>query len=184
MITTDRAWEILKKHVNQPHLITHAVAVSAAMGAMAEHFGEPPEHWASIGILHDVDYEKYPEEHLQRTRELLEPEGVDEADIRAVLAHGYDLCADVKPETPLEKSIYAVDELTGIILAAAYMRPTGFEGLELSSVKKKFKDKRFAAGCNREVILRGCEMLGMEPDAVMSLTLAGMKTQAGALKKV
>ncbi|MCL2695068.1 MAG: hypothetical protein FWE69_01945 [Clostridiales bacterium] len=183
MIQRERAWEILKKHVGQPHLIMHAVAVSAAMGAMAGYFGDNPEHWESIGILHDVDYEKYPEAHLAHARAMLEAEGIDEADIRAVLSHGYGFCNEIKPETPIEKSLFTVDELTGIVLATAFMRPTGFEGLELSSVKKKFKDKRFAAGCNRDVILRGCEMLGLEPDVVMSLTLAGMKTQADALKK-
>jgi len=183
MITKEKAWEILKKHVTQPHLITHAVAVSAAMGAMAGYFGDSPEHWEAIGILHDVDYEKFPETHLSHTRELLEPEGLEEADIRAILSHGYGVCSEVKPETPIEKSLYAVDEMTGIVLATAYMRPTGFEGLELASVKKKFKDKRFAAGCDRAVILRGCEMLGIEPEVLMSLTIAGMKTQADALKK-
>jgi len=183
MLTKEKAWTILKKHVTQPHLITHAVAVSAAMGAMAGYFGDEPERWEAIGILHDVDYEKFPEAHLQHARELLEAEALEEADIRAVLSHGYGVCCDVEPKTPLEKSLFAVDELTGIVLATAYMRPTGFEGLELSSLKKKFKDKRFAAGCDREIILRGCEMLGLPPDTVMSLTLAGMKTRADALAK-
>ncbi|MBQ3200470.1 MAG: HDIG domain-containing protein [Clostridia bacterium] len=181
LLTLDQAKTILQKHVQEPHLLTHALAVSAAMGAMAEHFGADKAHWEAVGYLHDVDYEKYPEEHLQHTRELLEAEGVEEADIRAILSHGYGLCSDVKPETELEKSLFTVDELTGIVQAASLMRPTGISDLEVKSLKKKYKDKKFAAKCSREVIDSGCEMLGMENTAVMEIVIRGMQQHMEAL---
>ena len=176
-LTLEKAKEILKKHVSEPHLFSHALAVSAAMGAMAEHFGEDKEYWEAIGYLHDVDFEKYPEEHCKHVRELLECEGVEETDIRAIISHGYGLCTDeAKPESNLEKSLFTVDELTGIVSACALMRPTGISDLEVKSLKKKFKDKGFAAKCNREVIQHGCDMLGMELTDVMALTIKGMQT--------
>ncbi len=181
-LTKQKAGEILAKHVSEPHLLTHALAVSMAMGAMAEHFGEDREYWEAIGYLHDVDFEKYPDEHLDHTRELLEPEGVDEADIRAILSHGYGICSDVEPVSNLEKSLFTVDELTGIVMATSLMRPTGISDLEVKSVKKKFKDKGFAAKCDRELIKSGCDMLGMELDEVMALTIAGMKRAMDELR--
>ncbi len=180
-LTLAQAKAILQKHVQEAHLLTHALAVSSAMGAMAEHFGQDREYWEAVGYLHDVDYEKYPEEHLQHARELLEPEGVEETDIRAILSHGYGLCSDVKPETELEKSLFTVDELTGIVQAAALMRPTGISDLEVKSLKKKFKDKKFAAKCSREVIEQGCGMLGMELSDVMELVIRGMRREMAAL---
>ena len=181
-LTLERAEEILKKHTTEEHLFTHALAVSSAMGAMAEHFGEDPEYWRAIGYLHDVDYEKFPEEHCKHVRELLAPEGVDEDDIRAIISHGYGLCTEeVKPETNLEKSLFAVDELTGIVMACALMRPTGITDLEVSSLKKEFKDKKFAAKCNREIIKQGAETLGMPLEELMELTIKGMRTEADAL---
>ena len=171
----DQARTILAKHVQEPHLLTHALAVSAAMGAMAEHFGADRAYWEAVGYLHDVDYEKFPEEHLQHTHALLAPEGVDEADIRAILSHGYGLCSDVRPETDLEKSLFTVDELTGIVQAASLMRPTGISDLEVKSLKKKFKDKKFAAGCSRDIIARGAEMLGWELDKLLGDTLDVMR---------
>jgi putative nucleotidyltransferase with HDIG domain len=181
MLSLEKAQEILHKHVTEPHLLTHALAVSSAMGALAEHFGEDIEYWRAIGYLHDVDFEKFPEEHLQHARELLEPEGLAEADIRAILSHGWGLCYDVKPISNLEKSLYAVDELTGIVMATALMRPTGIADLEVKSVNKKFKDKRFAAKCNRDVIRAGCELLGLELDQLMALTIKGMQGEAVGL---
>ena len=181
-LTLERAEEILKKHTTEEHLFTHALAVSSAMGAMAEHFGEDPEYWRAIGYLHDVDYEKFPEEHCRHVRELLAPEGVEEEDIRAIISHGYGICTEeVQPETDLEKSLFAVDELTGIVMACALMRPTGITDLEVSSLKKKFKDKKFAAKCNREIIKQGAETLGMPLEEFMELTIKGMKTGADAL---
>ena len=146
------------------------------MGAMAEHFGEDPEYWRAIGYLHDVDYEKFPEEHCKHVRELLAPGGVDEEDIKAIISHGYGLCTEeVKPETNLEKSLFAVDELTGIVMACALMRPTGITDLEVSSLKKKFKDKKFAAGCSRDVIICGAEMCGWDLDTLFQKTLDAMR---------
>ena len=115
MLTLERAKELNATMVSEPHLITHALSVSAAMGAMAEHFGEDKEHWMAIGYLHDYDYEKYPEEHLQHTKEPLLAAGLEEDEVRAILAHGYGLCSDVEPITNMEKSLYTVDELTGIV---------------------------------------------------------------------
>ena len=181
-LTLEKAKEILKKHTTEEHLFTHALAVSSAMGAMAEHFGEDPEYWRAIGYLHDVDYEKFPEEHCKHVRELLAPEGVDEEDIRTIISHGYGICTDeVRPETDIQKSLFAVDELTGIVMACALMRPAGITDLEVSSLKKKFKDKKFAAKCSREIIKQGAEMLDMPLETLMELTIKGMKTEADAL---
>lgn len=181
-LTLDKAKAILLKHVSEPHLLNHALAVSSAMGAMAGRFGADAEHWKAIGYLHDVDFEKYPEEHLHHVRELLSGEDVEEADILAILSHGYGLCTqERKPETELEKSLFAVDELTGIVMAASLMRPTGIMDLEVKSLKKKFKDKGFAAKCSREVIRQGCEALGLPLEEVMELTIQGMRTEAEAL---
>jgi len=181
-LTLEKAKEILKKHVSEPHLFSHALAVSAAMGAMAEHFGEDKEYWEAIGYLHDVDFEKYPEEHCKHVRELLECEGVEETDIRAIISHGYGLCTDeAKPESNLEKSLFTVDELTGIVSACALMRPTGISDLEVKSLKKKFKDKGFAAKCSREVIRQGAEDLGVPLEDVMAITIKGMQSVAAEL---
>ena len=181
MLTMEKAREILPRYVTQAHLFSHSLAVSSAMAVMAEHFGEDPAHWAAVGYLHDVDFEKYPEEHCRHVEELLAPEGVPDADIRAIESHGYGLVCDVKPATPMEKSLFTVDELTGIIMATALMRPTGITDLTPKSVNKKFKDKAFAAKCSREVIRQGCEMLGMELSEVVALCIQGMQTVAGEL---
>ena len=177
-LTLERAHEILNKHVHEPHLITHAEAVSAAMGAMAGHFGADREHWAAIGLIHDIDFEKYPEEHCAHVDELLGPEGIPAEDIRAIISHGFGLCCDVEPVSDMEKSLFTVDELTGIVMAACLMRPTGISDLEVKSVKKKFKDKSFAAKCDRQVILSGCERLNMPIEDVMALTIEGMRENA------
>ncbi len=174
-LTLERAKEILAKHTTEEHLFTHAAAVSAAMGAMAEHFGEDREYWEAIGYLHDVDYEKYPDEHCHHVRELLEPENVDKEDMDIIISHGWGITTDeVEPVSDIEKSLFAVDELTGIVQAYALMRPEGMEGMAVKSLKKKFKDKRFAAKCNREIINKGFEMLGMEAGAVMQCCIDGM----------
>ena len=151
------------------------------MGAMAKHFGADAEHWMAIGYLHDFDYEKYPEEHLQHTREPLLQAGVSEEDVRAILSHGYGICSDIEPVTDMEKSLFTADELTGIIQAAARMRPNGITDLEVKSFMKKFKDKRFAAKCDRDVILKGCEMLGMDVKDVAAICIEGMKAHAEEL---
>ncbi len=181
MLTLEKATELNNTMVTEDHLILHAKNVRYAMGAMAAHFGEDTEYWQAIGILHDYDYEKYPEEHLQHTEEPLREAGVDEEDIRAILSHGYGICTDVKPETNLEKSLFTVDELTGIVQACARMRPHGITDLEVKSFMKKFKDKRFAAKCDRSLILQGCEMLGMDVKDVAGIVIEGMKEHAEEL---
>jgi putative nucleotidyltransferase with HDIG domain len=175
MLSFEQAQTILRKHVQEPHLLNHALAVSAALGAMAAHFNEDKDYWRAIGYLHDVDYEKFPEEHLHHAQELLSPENLEEADIRAVLSHGWGVCNNVEPLTNLEKSLYTIDELTGIVGAAARMRPQGLADLGVKSVMKKFKDKSFAARCDREIILAGCGLLGLELAQVMELVIEGMR---------
>lgn len=174
-ITLQRSKELLSKHVTERHLLLHALAVSAAMGAMAEQFEEDREHWEAVGYLHDVDFEKYPAEHLDHVRELLDGENIDDADIRAILSHGYGIRNDVEPLTNLEKSLFTVDELTGIVMTTALMRPTGISDLNVKSVMKKFKDKRFAAKCDRDLILKGCDLLGLTIEAVTERTIEGMR---------
>lgn len=180
-VTMEQADRLIKANVTEQHLFTHARAVSAAMGAMAEHFGADKAHWEVVGYLHDVDYEKFPEEHLAHTRELLSGEDIDESDIRAILSHGYGICTDVEPQTDMEKSLFTVDELTGIVQAASLMRPTGITDLEVKSLKKKYKDKKFAAKCSREVIDRGCAMLNMPVEDVMAIVIKGMQAYADEL---
>ena len=181
MLTLDSAKALNATMVSEPHLIVHALSVSAAMGAMAEHFGGDKEHWMAVGYLHDYDYEKFPEEHLKHTEKPLLEAGVDASDVRAILAHGWGICSDIKPETDMEKSLYTVDELTGIIGACARMRPNGINDLEIGSFMKKFKDKKFAAKCDRELIKQGCEMLGMEVKDVAEICIEGMRPYATEL---
>lgn len=176
-----RSQELLSTTTKEAHLLQHALAVSAAMGAMAEHYGEDIEYWEAIGILHDFDYEMHPEEHLQHTETPLREAGVDEESIHAILSHGWGLCTDVEPATILEKSLYAVDELTGLISATAKMRPHGIQDLTAKSVKKKFKDKTFAAKIDREVIQKGAGMLGMDLGELISLCIKGMQPYAAEL---
>lgn len=181
MLTLERANELLATTTKEPHLILHAKNVMYAMGGLAKHFGEDIEHWQAIGYLHDYDYEQYPEEHLQHTAEPLKEAGLTDEEVRTILAHGYTVCNDVEPITTIEKSLFTVDELTGIIQAAARMRPAGITDMEISSFMKKFKDKKFAAKCNREVIKKGCEMLGMEVKDVAAICIEAMKEHADEL---
>ncbi len=181
MLTLERAKELNDSMVTEEHLRIHALNVSYAMGAMARHFGENVEHWEAVGLLHDYDYEKYPEEHLQHTKEPLLAAGVDPEDVRAILSHGYGICTDVEPLNNMEKSLFTVDELTGIIQACARMRPKGIMDLEIKSFMKKFKDKRFAAKCDRDLVLKGCEMLGMDVRDVAEICIEGMRQHAGEI---
>ncbi|MBR3392891.1 MAG: HD domain-containing protein [Firmicutes bacterium] len=180
-LTFEKAKELIAPQITEEHLIIHSLNVCYAMEAMARHFGEDPEHWKAVGYLHDYDYEKYPDEHLKHTEEPLLKAGVDPEDIRAILSHGWEICTDVKPETPMEKSLFTVDELTGIVQACARMRPNGITDLELKSFMKKFKDKRFAAKCNRETIQKGCDLLGMEVSEVSAIVIEGMKMHAAEI---
>ena len=181
MLTLERATELNTAMVTEAHLILHAKNVSYAMGAMAKHFGQDPEHWEAVGMLHDYDYEKHPEEHLQHTEEPLRAAGVPEEDIRAIMSHGWGICTDVKPETEMEKSLFTVDELTGIIQACARMRPNGLKDLEIKSFMKKYKDKKFAAKCDRELIRQGCDLLGMDVKDVAEICIEGMRPHAEEL---
>ena len=180
-LTIEEARRLNETMVKDAHLRIHALNVCYAMGAMARHFGDDEEHWMAVGLLHDYDYESYPDEHLKHTAEPLLAAGVPEADVRAILSHGYGVCTDVQPKTNLEKSLFTVDELTGIIQASARMRPLGIRDLEIKSFIKKFKDKKFAAKCDRELILKGCEMLGMDVRDVAEICIEGMKPHAEEL---
>ena len=181
MLTLERAKELLATTTTEEHLFLHAKNVMAAMGGLARHFGEDEAHWMAIGYLHDYDYEQHPDEHLQHTEQPLKAAGLTDEEVRAILAHGYGLVNDVQPVTNLEKSLFTVDELTGIIQAAARMRPAGITDMEVSSFMKKFKDKKFAAKCNREVIRQGCEMLGMEVRDVAAICIEARKEYAEEL---
>ena len=182
MLTLEKAKELLNTTTTEPHLFLHAKNVMAAMGGLAEHFGADAAHWMAIGYLHDYDYEQHPEEHLQYTAEPLRAAGLAEEEVRAILAHGYGIINDVEPKTELEKSLFTVDELTGIIQAAARMRPLGITDMEISSFMKKFKDKKFAAKCDRALIKQGCEMLGMEVKDVAAICIEAMKKHAEELE--
>lgn len=181
MLTMERAKELLQATTTEEHLFLHAKNVSAAMEGMAQHFGADSAHWVAIGYLHDYDYEQHPEEHLQYTEQPLLEAGLTAEEVRAILAHGYGCLNDVEPLTDLEKSLFTVDELTGIIQAAARMRPAGITDMEVSSFMKKFKDKKFAAKCDREIIKRGCAMLGLEVRDVAAICIEAMKAHAEEL---
>ena len=181
MLTLERAKELLSTTTTEEHLFLHAKNVSIAMGGLAKHFGEDEQHWMAIGYLHDYDYEQHPDAHLQHTEQPLLAAGLTESEVRGILAHGFGHCNDVEPITLMEKSLFTVDELTGIIQAAARMRPLGITDMEISSFMKKFKDKKFAAKCDREIIRKGCEMLGMEVKDVATICIEAMKAHAEEL---
>ena len=181
MLTLEKARALLATTTTQEHLFLHAKNVMAAMGGLARHFGEDEELWMAIGYLHDYDYEQYPQEHLRHTEQPLLEAGLTQEEVRGILAHGYLHINDVEPLTNLEKSLFTVDELTGIIQAAARMRPAGITDMEVSSFMKKFKDKKFAAKCDREVIKQGCAMLGMEVRDVAAICIDAMKARAEEL---
>lgn len=180
-LTPARSKELLAQTTKEAHLLQHALAVSAAMRAMARHFGADEDYWGAIGLLHDYDYEQHPEEHLKHTEAPLQAAGVDGEAVRAILSHGFGPCTDVEPQSDLEKSLFTVDELTGLISATAKMRPAGISDLEPKSVRKKFKDKHFAAKIDREVIRQGAEMLGMDLSDIIALCIEGMKPYAAEL---
>ncbi len=175
----ERALETLKKYNSEPFHLRHAFTVEGVMRWFAEDqgCGGEADFWATVGLLHDVDFERYPDEHCKRTPEILREAGFDDRFIHAVCSHGYGLCSDVEPEHPMEKILFASDELTGLIWAAAKMRPSGStEDMELSSLKKKFKDKKFAAGCSRDVIEQGAERLGWDLDTLLGKTLEAVRS--------
>lgn len=181
--TRDEAMALLKKYNQSDALIKHALAVEAVMGYFAEKYGEEDlEKWRVIGLVHDLDYEKYPEEHCNKTKEILTEAGWPEDYIRAIISHGWKLCTDVEPVETMEKVLYTTDELTGLIVATVLMRPSkSILDLTVSSVKKKFKNKNFAAGVDRGIIEEGAAMLGMEVSEVMEETIKAMQAEADAL---
>ena len=174
--TPAQALEIIKKYNREPFHVEHAETVSKVLGEFAKEFDpDNVEYWKTVGMLHDIDFELYPEEHCKKCIDLMHDEGIDEDVIRSVCSHGYGICSDVQPEKFMEKVLFAVDELTGLIGAAARMRPTGISDMEVSSLKKKFKDKKFAAGCSRDVIAQGAEMLQMELGELFQRTIDAMR---------
>ena len=186
-ITRDQAYDLLRKY-NQDHFhIQHGLTVEAAMRRYAEKlgYGADADFWGIVGLLHDIDFELYPQQHCQKAPELLREAGVGEDMIHAIISHGYDRCSDAKPEHEMEKVLYAVDELTGLIGAAALMRPSkSIQDMELSSLKKKFKDKKFAAGCSRDVIREGAEMLGWELDRLLADTIEIMRPDEARIHEI
>lgn len=174
--TREEALSLLLEYNQSDSLINHAKSVEAVMRHFAKLNNENEEKWGIIGLVHDLDYEKFPEEHCKKTEQILNEQNWDAEYIRAIISHGYGCVNDVEPNTILEKTLYAIDELTGLITACALVRPSkSIMDLEVKSVKKKWKEKSFAAGANREVILKGAEMLGMELDVLIKYTIEGMK---------
>lgn len=177
-VTREEALALVKKYNSQPFHLTHAFTVEGVMRWFAQDmgYGQEADFWALAGLLHDVDFERYPDEHCQAAPGLLQEIGAEPELVHAVVCHAYGLCSQVAPEHPMEKVLFAVDELTGLIGAAALMRPSkSVQDMDVSSVKKKFKDKKFAAGCSRDVIRQGADMLGWELADLFDKTLSAMK---------
>lgn len=178
-LTREEAWKLLKEY-NQEHFhLQHAVTVEGVMRYFAYKlgYGDEADLWGIVGLLHDLDFEMYPDEHCIKEQEIMRERGIDERIIHATASHGYALTVDIKPEHEMEKVLYAVDELTGLIGAAALMRPSkSVQDMEVSSVKKKYKNKNFAAGCSREVIERGADMLGWELSDLIGQTILAMRS--------
>ena len=178
-LTREEALALLRKYNQEPFHILHGLTVEGCMRWFAEDqgFGEEKDFWGMAGLLHDIDFELYPEEHCKKAPELLKEAEAEPELIHAVVSHGYGICSDVEPEHQMEKVLFAVDELTGLIGAAAKMRPSkSVQDMELKSLKKKFKDKRFAAGCSREIIAAGAEKLGWSLDELMEKSILAMRS--------
>ncbi len=177
-ISRPQAWELLRQYNKEPFHLQHALTVESVMRWFAKELGyaQEEEYWGIVGLLHDIDFELYPQEHCQKAPQLLRQGGVGEEMIYSICSHGFGICSDLEPKLEMEKVLYAVDELTGLIGAAALMRPSkSVQDMEVSSLKKKFKDKRFAAGCSREVITQGAQLLGWELPTLMEKSLAAMR---------
>ena len=186
-LTREQALDLLKEYNKEPFHLRHAFTVEAVMDWYARElgYGDQAAFWATAGLLHDLDFERYPDEHCVKAREIMEGRGLDPALIHAVVSHGWGMTgADVQPEHQMEKVLFAADELTGLIGAAALMRPSkSVQDMELSSLKKKYKDKRFAAGCSRETIAQGAEMLGWELNDLLERTLNAMKAKEAHIEE-
>jgi len=180
--TREEALALLKEYNPTESLVRHGLAVEAVMRRFARTLGEDPEVWGIVGLIHDLDYERYPAEHCRKTGEILGERGWPEEYIRAAVSHGWGICSEVEPLSRMEKTLFAVDELTGLVATTALVRPSrSVLDVTVSSVKKKWKDKRFAAGVDRSVIERGVERLGMELDTVIAEAIEGMKETAAEL---
>ncbi len=182
--TPEEAFEIMKEYNKGEFHLKHAMIVGDCMRWFARElgYGEEADFWQAVGILHDLDFELYPDQHCVKSQEIMREKGIDERIVRATASHGFGITVDIKPEHEMEKVLFAVDELTGLIGAAAVMRPSGsVNDLEVKSVKKKFMDKRFAAGCSRDVIQQGTEMLGWELDSLIDKTILAMR-ESGAVE--
>jgi len=177
--TREEAYQLLTEYNKSDSLIKHALAVEGVMRYFARKRGEDEEKWGVIGLVHDLDYEQFPEEHCHKSEEILKEKGWPEEYIRAVVSHGWGLCSEVEPQTELEKVLYAIDELTGLVVTTALVRPSkSVMDVKVKSVKKKWKDKRFAAGVDRSIIEKGARILGMEITDIIADTLAGMQEVA------
>jgi len=180
--TRDEAFALLKEYNQNEALIKHALAVEAVMRYCARQRGQDADQWGVIGLVHDLDYEQFPEQHCHKSGEILRAHGWPEAYLRAVLSHGWGICTEVEPQTDLEKTLYAVDELTGLVAATALVRPSkSVLDVEVKSVKKKWKEKSFAAGVNREVIAKGAALLGVDVSELIAATIAAMREVAGPI---
>ena len=178
-LTRQQALDLLRQYNKEPFHIQHALTVEGVMRWYANELGHSDEadYWAAVGLLHDIDFELYPEQHCQKAPELLAAGGVGEDMIHAICSHGYGICCDVEPQEEMEKVLFAADELTGLIWSAALMRPSkSVQDMELKSLKKKYKDKKFAAGCSRDVIQTGAERLGWELDTLLERTILAMRS--------
>lgn len=178
-MTRDEAWELLTEYNKEEFHLEHAQIVEKTMEYFADKlgYGDEKEFWGIVGLLHDLDFEQFPEQHCIKQQEIMRERGIDERIIRATASHGYGITVDIKPEHEMEKVLYAVDELTGLIGAAVIMRPSkSVQDLELKSVKKKYKSKSFAAGCSREVIEQGAQMLGWTLDELIVQTIDALRT--------
>ncbi len=178
MVTREEALELLRKYNKSESHINHALSVEATMKAFAEKRGENPQYWSIVGLLHDIDWELYPEEHCKKAPELLKEIDMQDDQIRAICSHGWGICCDIEPEREMEKILYTIDELTGLVYATALMRPEHMNGMSVKSVKKKWKTPSFAAGVNREIIQKGSEMCGIEIAELIQTTIDAMSAIA------
>ncbi len=177
--TREQAFALLQQYNSNISLLNHALSVEATMRSMARKRGEDEDKWGVIGLVHDLDYEQFPEQHCQKTQEILEANDWPEDYVRAVLSHGWGICTDIEPQNELEKTLYAIDELTGLVTACALVRPSrSVADLEVKSVKKKWKQKGFAAGVDRQIIETGAAMLGVDLDDLMADVIAAMREVA------
>lgn len=185
-ITRDEALKLLEKYNKAPFHIQHGLTVEGVMRWYAKElgYGEEEEYWGQVGLLHDIDFELYPEQHCIKAPDLLKEGGIGEDMIYSVCSHGYGICCDIKPEHEMEKVLFAADELTGLIWSAALMRPSkSVMDMEVKSLKKKFKDKKFAVGCSRDVIRQGAENLGWELDELFEKTILAMRSCEAEIQK-